>query len=100
MQGCAIKAVAKAFHCSQNTISMTIFKITHHIATPDGMQRISGGGAKKKLDKHPEWVARFKGIASGFMASISETRASYGAASPSCEFGANSMNKDTMRPVT
>ena len=68
--GGAIKAVAKAFHCSPNTISKAIFEISHHIAPPDGRQRMPGGGAKRKLDKHPEWVAAFEGIVSGFMAGL------------------------------
>jgi len=31
---------------------------------------LPGGGAKKKLDKHPEWVATFEGIVNGFVADL------------------------------
>ena len=37
---------------------------------PDGRQRMPGGGAKKKVDKHPEWVAVFEEIISGHMAGL------------------------------
>ena len=62
--GGSIKAVAKAFHCSPNTVSKAIHEMTHHIAPPDGRQRMPGGGAKRKVDKHPEWVAAFEEIVS------------------------------------
>ena len=68
--GSAIKAVAKAFGSSPNTVSKAIYEITHHIAPPDGRQRMPGGGAKKKVDKHPEWVAVFEEIISGHMAGL------------------------------
>lgn len=68
--GGSIKAVAKAFHCSPNTVSKAIFEMTHHIAPPDGRQRMPGGGAKKKVDKHPEWAAAFEEIVSIHMAGL------------------------------
>ncbi len=68
--GSAIKAVAKAFHCSPNAVSKGIHEITNHIAPPDGMQRMPDGGAKKKVDKHPEWVAAFEEIVSCHMAGL------------------------------
>lgn len=68
--GSAIKAVAKAFGSSPNTVSKAIYEITHHIAPPDGRQRMPGGGAKKKVDKHPEWVAVFEEIVSGHTAGL------------------------------
>ena len=51
--GSAIKAVAKAYGSSPNTVSKAIYEITNHISLPDGRQRMPGGGAKKKVDKHP-----------------------------------------------
>ena len=68
--GGSIKAVAKAFHCSPNTVSKAIREMTHHIAPPDGRQRMPGGGAKRKVDKHPEWVAAFEEIVSSHTAGL------------------------------
>ena len=68
--GGSIKAVAKAFHCSPNTVSKAIHEMTHHIAPPDGRQRMPGGGAKRKVDKHPEWVAAFEEIVSSHTAGL------------------------------
>ena len=68
--GGAIKAVAKAFGSSPNTVSKAIYEITHNIAPPDGRQRMPGGGAKKKVEKHPEWVAAFEEIVSSHMAGL------------------------------
>ena len=68
--GGSIKAVAKAFHCSPNTVSKAIREMTHHIAPPNGRQRMPGGGAKRKVDKHPEWVAAFEEIVSSHTAGL------------------------------
>lgn len=68
--GGSIKAVAKAFGSSPNTGSKAIYEITNHIAPPDGRQRMPGGGAKKKVDKHPAWVDVFDEIISGHMAGL------------------------------
>lgn len=68
--GSSIKAVCEAFGCSPNTVSKAIFELMNHIAPPDGRQRMPGGGAKRKIDKHPEWVADFDDIVSGHMAGL------------------------------
>ena len=68
--GSSIKAVAKAFGSSPNTVSKAIHEITHHIAPPNGRQRMPGGGRKREVDKHPEWVAAFEEIISGHMAGL------------------------------
>ena len=51
--GGSIRAVCKAFGCSPNTISRGIYELFNHIVPPDGKQRMPGGGAKRKTDKHP-----------------------------------------------
>jgi hypothetical protein len=68
--GSSIKAVCKAFGCSPNTISKGIFELLNHIVPPGGKQRMPGGGAKRKTDKHPEWVAAFRDIVSRHMAGL------------------------------
>ena len=68
--GGSIMAVSMAFGCSPNTISKGIFELLNHIVPPGGKQRMPGGGAKRKTDKHPEWVAAFRDIVSGYMAGL------------------------------
>jgi hypothetical protein len=69
-EGGSIRAVCKAFGCSPNTISKGIYELFNHIVPPDGRQRMPGGGAKKKTDRHPEWVAAFNDIVSEHMAGL------------------------------
>lgn len=66
----SIKAVSKAFGCSPNTISKGIYELFNHIVPPDGRQCMPGGGAKRKTDTHPEWVAAFDDIVSRHMAGL------------------------------
>ena len=61
-EGSSIRDVCKAFGCSPNTVSKGIFELFNHIVPPGGRQRMPGGGAKRKIDKHPEWVAAFRDI--------------------------------------
>ena len=68
--GSSIKAVCEAFGCSPNTVSKAIFELLNHIAPPDGRQRMPGGGAKRKTDKHPEWLAAFDDIVSSHLAGL------------------------------
>ena len=68
--GGSIRAVSKAFGCSPNTISKGIYELFNHIVPPDGRQRMPGGGAKRKTDTHPEWVAAFDDIVSRHMAGL------------------------------
>ena len=68
--GSSIKAVCKAFGCSPNTVSKGIDELFNHIVPPGGKQRMPGGGAKRKTDKHPEWVAAFRDIVSRHMAGL------------------------------
>lgn len=68
--GSAIKAVAKAFGSSPNTVSKAIYEISNQIAPPDGRQRMPGGGRKKEVDKHPEWVSAFEDIVACHMAGL------------------------------
>ena len=68
--GGSIRAVCKAFGCSPNTVCKGIRELFGHVAPPAGKQRMPGGGAKKKTDKHPEWVAAFDDIVSGRMAGL------------------------------
>ena len=68
--GSSIKAVCEAFGCSPNTVSKAIFELMNHIVPPDGRQRMPGGGAKRKIDKHPEWVAAFDDIVSSHKAGL------------------------------
>ena len=69
-KGGSIRAVCKAFGCSPNTVSKGIRELLNHIAPPDGRQRMPGGGAKRKTERHPEWVAAFSGIVSRHMAGL------------------------------
>ena len=69
-EGGSIRAVCKVFGCSPNTISKGIYELFNHIVPPDGRQRMPGGGAKKKTDRHPEWVAAFNDIVSEHMAGL------------------------------
>jgi hypothetical protein len=68
--GGSIRAVCKAFGCSPNTVSKGIHELLNHIVPPGGRQRMPGGGAKKKTDKHPEWVAAFRDIVSRHMVGL------------------------------
>ena len=68
--GGSIRAVSKAFRCSSNTVKRGIFELAHNIFPPNGRQRMPGGGAKRKLDKHPEWVAAFERIMAEHMAGL------------------------------
>ncbi len=68
--GSSIKAVCEAFRCSPNTVSKALFELMNHIVLPDGRQRMPGGGAKRKTDKHPEWVEAFDDIVSGHKAGL------------------------------
>lgn len=68
--GGSIRAVCKAFGCSPNTVMKGIFELEHKIFPPNDHQRMPGGGAKKKLDKHPEWIEAFMGIVSEHMAGL------------------------------
>ena len=69
-EGSSIKAVCEAFGCSHNTVSKAIFELLNHIAPPDGRQRMPSGGAKRKTDRHPEWLAAFDDIVSSHMAGL------------------------------
>ncbi len=69
-KGGSIRAVCKAFGCSPNTVSKGIRELLNHIVPPDGRQRMPGGGAKRKTERHPEWVAAFSGIVSRHMAGL------------------------------
>ena len=69
-EGSSVRAVCAFFGCSPNTVSRASFELLNHIAPPDGRQRMPGGGAKRKTDKHPEWVAAFKDIVSRHMAGL------------------------------
>ena len=68
--GRTIKAVCEAFGCSPNTVSKVLFELMNHIVPPDGRQRMPSGEAKRKTDKHPEWVAAFDDIVSGHKAGL------------------------------
>lgn len=68
LMGSSIRAVCKAFGCSPNTVSRAISELSNHIAPPNGKQRMPGGGAKDKIDRHPEWVTAFVEVVSGHLA--------------------------------
>ena len=61
--GSSIKAVSKAFKTSPKTICKAIFELSNHIAPPNGRQRMPGGGAKDKVETHPEWKLAFLEVA-------------------------------------
>ena len=69
-EGSSIKDVCKAFGCSPNTVSKGIFELFNHIVPPGGRQRMPGGGAKRKINKHPEWVVAFRDTVSRHMAGL------------------------------
>lgn len=68
LMGSSIRAVCKAFGCSPNTVSRAISELSNHIAPPKGRQRMPGGGAKDKIEKHTEWVTAFIEVVSGHLA--------------------------------
>lgn len=68
--GGSIRGVCKAFCCSPNTVTKAIRELSDKIVPPDGRQRMPGGGAKKKLDKHPEFKSAFDDIVSKHMAGL------------------------------
>lgn len=74
VNGSSIKAVCKAFKCSPNTISKAIRELSNKTAPPNGKQRMPGGGAKRKIDKHPEIVAAFNEIVSKHMAGLPQNK--------------------------
>ena len=98
--GSSIKAVCEAFRCSPNTVSKALFELMNHIVLPDGRQRMPGGGAKRKTDKHPEWVEAFDDIVSGHKAGFRRPRASSGSTSPYRRYDDCSLNAGTTCPTT
>lgn len=66
--GSSIRAVSDVFHSSPRTISKAIFELRNHIVPPNGRQRKPGGGAKDKIEMHPEWTATFLEVVSDHMA--------------------------------
>ena len=55
---------------SKNTIYKGIFELKNKITPGLGRIRKPGGGAKRKIDKHPEWMAAFQEILGAHLAGL------------------------------
>ncbi len=67
-EGGSARAVCEFFKCSPNTISRGNKELCNNIVPPNDRQRMPGGGAKDKIEKHPKWTAAFIEIVSDHMA--------------------------------
>ena len=68
--GGSIRGICKAFRCSPNTVRRANLELSDKINPPGDRQRMPGGGAKRKISKHPEWMIVFNGIVSRHMAGL------------------------------
>lgn len=65
-----VRALCKLLKVSKNTVYKGIFELDNKITPGRDRIRKPGGGAKRKVDKHPEWMAAFQEVLGSHLAGL------------------------------